>query len=66
VGPHLAHSILSAHERTSGNQPAARAMDVHNNLVGIQIGLSYRASEKQYADIIVHALRDGWLIVIEP
>lgn len=69
LGPYYAQMITDAHEMTTGNPDHERYMDIHNNRIGIRIGLSPQrrgmSSEEQLADLTERALRSGWLVFYE-
>ena len=58
-------SFTNAHEDFPDNPPAEKEMDLHNNSVGIVIGIS-KAADKILSDACYKALQDGKLKVISP
>lgn len=63
IGPENAKSFTDAHEAYSDNPPDEKAMDLHNNSVGIGIGKANPTdSDQMLADRCQQALTDGKLI----
>lgn len=55
----------SAHEEFSDNPPNEKAMDLHNNSVGLKLGRTL-SSNAILSNLSVAALRSGQLKVIKP
>lgn len=74
IGYHQAYLFTTAHEAKSPNDPASKAMDLHNNGVGLRIGwnalclfdpargcVSGEEANRRLGDMCMEALRDGRL-----
>lgn len=72
LGSDLAKSFGDAHEAFSGNPPEERAVDLHNNAVGREIGARFRrrsgvgrvilkGTPRDVADAAQRALDEGLL-----
>lgn len=60
-------AITDSHEEGPGIPADEKAMDLHNNLQGMVIGIQYRgASDAILADLCAKALTDGKLKVLKP
>ena len=68
VGYFEAKMFTNAHETNPDNPPDEKAMDLHNNSVGLKIGLYYFIpdSNKALSNKCYKALQDGELKVIAP
>lgn len=63
IGPGNAKRFTGAHEDFDGNPSKEKAMDLHNNSVGIEIGRrNPKGSDRTLADLAAQALRNGQLI----
>ena len=65
AGVLAALSFTTAHEDFPENPPEEKEMDLHNNSVGIVIGIS-KAADKILSDACYKALQDGKLKVMNP
>ena len=65
AGVLAALSFTTAHEDFPANPADEKDMDLHNNSVGIVIGIT-KASDKLLSDACFKALQDGRLKVINP
>lgn len=64
IGPENALIFSTAHEAYSANPPGEREMDLHNNSVGIGIGMTNRnASNAELAALCQSALDRGQLML---
>ena len=60
-------AITDSHEEGPGIPEDEKAMDLHNNLQGMVIGIQHRkASDRELADACAQALVDGKLKVLKP
>lgn len=68
IGYFWAKGFTDAHESKPGNDPAQKAMDLHNNSVGLKIGFYYflPESNKALSKQCYDALKAGKLKVISP
>lgn len=67
LGAGNARSFTTAHENYSGNPPKERAMDLHNNGVGIRIGSSdTKATDGEFSVKFRAALNGGSLMTATP
>lgn len=68
AGVLAAITFTTAHENTPSNPPDEKAMDLHNNSVGIGIAIRrpLLATDKILSDACYKALTDGKLKVIKP
>jgi hypothetical protein len=65
-GVEFAETYANAHEALSGNHADREAMDLYNNEVGRRIALENPdASQEELADLMMVALEEGELIVID-
>lgn len=73
IGWRGAKYVTDLHETTVGNPPDERDMDLYNNSVGIQIGMTlvrdgygYRQpTDRELADLTEQALRQGGLVFLQ-
>ncbi|MBD9369245.1 hypothetical protein [Xanthomonas sp. XNM01] len=65
-GEDWARAFTTAHEGVPGNKPTPEAMDLHNNAVGIRIGLANPdASPARLAALVETAVRNGEMVVVD-
>lgn len=72
IGAPNAKYITDMHEMSSNNPPDQRAMDLHNNSVGLRIGSMVirdrhgyrRPTDQELADITTRALQNGALVFL--
>ena len=66
LGEEFAQAFTSAHEGVPGNPADKEAMDLYNNEVGRNIAVRHPdANNEQLAVLVMEALNDGRLIVID-
>ncbi len=67
IGVSNTKSFTDAHENDPKNPLDEKQMDLHNNSVGMMIGLANKkASDKELADLCEKALKNGRLKVLNP
>ncbi len=67
IGKSAATKITTAHEGYSENPSSERAMDLHNNGVGVSIGqMNSKASDAKLAGLCSKALTSGKLLTAPP
>ncbi len=67
IGPDNARAFTTAHENYSDNPAGERAMDLHNNNVGIQIGQTFsNETDTGLSNRCAAALANGQLLTVPP
>lgn len=67
IGPANARTFTNAHEAYSANPPGERAMDLHNNAVGIRIGTHREGtSDATLSQLCMAAFAAGELMTVPP